>query len=86
MEKVHVIHTFQKNPEEEVRLTLREYKDRHYLDLRLWFQPSDGGDYRPTKKGITLSLDYLPELKKGLERAGKLAPEIALQPHSKSVE
>ena len=79
MEKVRVIHTFQKNPEEEVRFTLKEYKDRQYLDVRLWFQSSNGGEYYPTKKGITLSLDYLGEFKKGLERAGKEASELARQ-------
>ena len=77
MEKVRIIHTFQKNPEEEVRFTLKEYKDRQYLDLRLWFHSSTGGEYFPTKKGLTLSLDYLGELKKGLDRAGKEALELA---------
>ena len=79
MEKVRVIHAFQKNPEEEVRFTLKEYKDRQYLDLRLWFQSSNGGEYYPTKKGLTLSLDYLGELKKGLDRAAKEASELARQ-------
>lgn len=79
MEKDRVIHAFQKNPEEEVRLSLREYKDRHYLDLRLWFQSANDGEYYPTKKGLTLSLEYLGELKKGLERAGKEASELAGQ-------
>ena len=86
METDRLIHRFQKNPEEEVRLSLREYKDRHYLDLRLWFQPSNGGDYRPTKKGLTLSVEFLPELKKGLDRAGKLATEMALHPASNPVK
>ncbi len=79
MEKVSVIHTFQTRPEEEVRFTVKEYKDRQYLDLRLWFQSSNDGRYYPTKKGLTLSLDYLGELKKGLERAEKGALELARQ-------
>lgn len=79
MEKVRVVHTFRKNPEEEVRLTLREYKDRQYLDLRLWFQASGGGEYYPTKKGLTLSMEHLGELKKGLDRAGKAALELPRQ-------
>ena len=86
MEDLRVIHSFQKNPEEEVRLTLREYKERQYLDLRLWYQPSNGGDYLPTKKGLTLSLEYLPELKKGFERASKVSAEMALQHPSNSLK
>lgn len=77
MEEVRIIHSFQKNPDEEVRLTLKEYKERRYLDLRLWFQSSNDGEFYPTKKGLTLSLDYLGELKKGFERAGKEASELA---------
>lgn len=77
MEEVRVVHTFQTRPEEEVRFTVKEYKDRKYLDLRLWFQSPNDGRYYPTKKGLTLSLDYLGELKKGLESAGREASELA---------
>lgn len=80
MEKPQIIYAFQKNQEEEVRFTLRPYKERQYVDLRIWFQPADGGDYHPTKKGITLSVEYLAELKKGLERVGRAVPEMPLQP------
>ena len=86
MQEDQIVYRFQKNPEEEIRLSLREYKERLYLDLRLWFQPSSGGELRPTKKGLTFSTDLLPELKKGLERAGRLASEMALQPTRNSVE
>lgn len=86
MEQDRVVYQFQKNPEEEVRFTLREYKDRHYLDIRLWFQPADGGEYRPTKKGLTLSLEHLSELKKGVEKSQQAAPKTALQATSNSVE
>ena len=44
MEEGRPIYRFQKNPEEEIRFSLREYKERYYLDLRLWFQPSTGGE------------------------------------------
>ena len=86
MQEPIVIYSFQKNPEEEVRFCFREYKDRRYLDLRLWFHSSSGEDYFPTKKGITLSLDYLSELKKGLEMAAKYASKMALQESSNSVK
>ena len=86
MEELHIVHSFRKNPEEEVRFCVREYKDRHYLDIRLWFLPAVGGDFFPTKKGLTLSLEYLPELKKGIERAGQTALESPLQQTSNSVK
>ncbi len=86
MENGYLVYHFTKNSEEEVHFELREYKDRHYLDLRLWFQPSDSADLRPTKKGLTLSVDHLPELKKGLELALKAAAEMPLQQTSKSIK
>lgn len=61
-----LVHSFQKNESEEVRFSLREYKNRHYLDLRLFFQPQDRPEMAPSKKGITLAVEFLPELKRGL--------------------
>lgn len=79
MEETQVIYKFQRNAEEEIRISLREYKDRYYIDLRLWFEPRSGGEYLPTKKGLTVALDHASALKKGFEIAEKLAQEIALQ-------
>lgn len=61
-----VVHSFQKNETEEIRISLREYKNRHYLDLRLFFQPQDKNEMVPSKKGLTVSIEFLPELKRGL--------------------
>lgn len=86
MQDTRVIHTFQKNPHEEIRFSLKEYKSRHYFDVRLWYLPSKGGEYRPTHKGITLSVEFLEELRKGLEKASKMVLEEPLQASGKSVE
>lgn len=86
MEQDRVVYRFQRNSEEEVRFTLHEYKDRQYLDLRLWFLPADGGEYKPTRKGLTLPLEFLSELKKGVAKTEQEAPKTALQPASNSVK
>lgn len=67
MTEQQFLHSFPKNETEEVRFSIRRYKDRAYLDLRVWFQPSEGGEYRPTKKGLTLGVEFLPELRRALE-------------------
>lgn len=69
MEESQVIHVFPKNPDEEVRFSIRTYKERRYLDVRLWFRPSAGGDYRPTKKGITVGVEHVQEFHRGIEQA-----------------
>ena len=61
-----IIYQFHRNENEQVCFSFREYKDRKYIDLRVFFKPLDAQEIRPTKKGITLALQYLPELKKGI--------------------
>ena len=81
-----IVHTIHKGPKEEVRLSLRRYKDRGYLDIRVWFQPPKGGEYHPTTKGITLGLEFIPELKRGLERADRESLEMARHSNLSSVK
>jgi len=65
-----LIHAFEKNSGEEVRVSLTTYKGRQYLDIRAYYQ-GDDGQRHPGKKGITLSLDLLPELETGLSKLRK---------------
>ncbi len=67
-----LIHAFEKNSSEEVRVCLTTYKGRRYLDIRAYYQ-GDDGQRHPTRKGITLSLDLVPELETSLKRLRKAA-------------
>ncbi len=71
MDEPRIIHRFPKNESEEVRFSIREYKDRQYLDMRIWFLPKEGSEYCPTKKGMTLSLEHLPEISRAIDKASK---------------
>ena len=61
-----VVYQFNRNENESVYVSLREFKNRRYLDLRVFFQPQDDDEMKPTKKGLTIALELLPELKKGI--------------------
>ena len=61
-----VIHQFPKNVSEEVRVSLTEYKGHKLIDLRIYYEPEDGAERRPTKKGITIDVGLYPELKKAM--------------------
>ena len=61
-----VLHQFPKNATEEVRASLTEYKGHKLIDLRIYYEPEDGEDRRPTKKGITIDVGLYPELKKAM--------------------
>ena len=66
-----ILHQFTKNATEEVRASLTEYKGHKLIDLRIYYDPEDGGDRRPTKKGITIDVSLYPELKKAMMKIEK---------------
>ena len=61
------IHRFEKNGFEEVRVSLTTFKGKEYIDLRAYFK-GDDEEMHPSKKGLTLSLDLLPELEVALSK------------------
>jgi len=70
-----VIARFEKNSFEEVRISLTEFKGKELIDIRVYYQPEGEEEMRPTKKGITISLDKFPELQKGLAALEKTLKE-----------
>ena len=73
-----LIHSFARNEHEKVNLTIRKYKGKHYLDLRIWFQAKDDANYLPTRKGLTLPMESLPELNQWLEEDRGPAKKVVL--------
>ena len=74
------IATIEKNRSEELRVALKEFKGRRYLDIRTFIEPyADEGQGRvPTKKGVTLGLAKLPELIAALQQAEEEARAAGL--------
>ena len=61
------VYTFRKNATEEVRASIRKFKDHIYLDLRAWAEKESGhAEFKPTPKGLSLSVYVLPELKRAV--------------------
>ena len=56
-----------KNSVEEIRILWSEYKGHRYLDIRVYTEIDGKPDRVPTKKGITLRPELIPELMKALE-------------------
>ena len=69
-----LIHAFPKNPLEEIRVSLTVFKKKQYIDLRVYYK-GDEGEYHPSKKGITVSLDLFPDLVEAIEKARELVGE-----------
>ena len=58
---------------DEIRVMWSEFKGHRYLDIRVYTEID--GDKVPTKKGVTLRPDLIPELIKALESAQSSAQE-----------
>jgi len=55
------IYSFGKNAVERVHADTTRYKGHSLIDLRIHYEDDDG-KWKPTKKGLTLNIDLLPEL------------------------
>lgn len=64
MENDQIISAFQKSETDEVRLTLRHFKGKAYLDLRVYFRTKDAGEFKPTRKGLTFPVKHAADLER----------------------
>ncbi|MBI4242232.1 MAG: transcriptional coactivator p15/PC4 family protein [Candidatus Rokubacteria bacterium] len=60
-----LVSTIEKNPEEEIRVSLREYKGHTFVDIRIYWRRPDG-EPGPTRKGVTFNPEFYPEFKKAI--------------------
>lgn len=78
MEKL--IAKFEKNASEEVWVQLREFRGHQLLDVRVHFRPDDGSEPRPTKKGISMSVNIIPKVLKAMNEAVRALKEAGIEP------
>ncbi len=57
----------EKSENERVRVAINEFSGKNLLDIRSYYQAEDG-EWRPTKKGVSLSVDKLEELQNSLSK------------------
>jgi hypothetical protein len=72
-----VVAQFEKNATEVLRLSLTEFRGHQLIDARIYYS-DDEGQYRPTKKGVSLAVGLYPELKKALLALEKILLERKL--------
>ena len=63
-----VIASWRRNSREIVRVALDHFNNRETIDIRSWWQDS-GGNWRPGRGGLTLSVKHLAVLADGLADA-----------------
>ena len=70
-EDAKILATIPRHATEQLQISINSYKDKRYLDLRIYYTTDDGGTWLPTKKGVTVSPDNLVTLKDAVEEAMK---------------
>ncbi len=69
-----VVGSFPKNNREEVRVSLSKFKGYDLVGVRQWYR-NENDEPRPSKSGITIRVDLLPELLELIEKARDIALE-----------
>ena len=64
-----ILATIPRNATEQLQISINSYKEKKYLDLRIYYTTDDGANWLPTKKGVTVSPDNLMTLKDAVEQA-----------------
>jgi len=59
--------TFEKSERNQVKVRESIFKDREYIDIRV-FNKNKEGEFIPTKKGVTLPKDMMKEVIRGLAK------------------
>lgn len=68
-EEPKILATIPRTATEQLQISINSYKDKRYLDLRIYYTTDDGANWLPTKKGVTVSPDNLVTLKDAVEAA-----------------
>ena len=66
---------FEKNALEVVRIEVNPFNGQDYISIRVWFQ-DDKNIWKPSHKGITISMSKISELKAGIDKAYKAYEKI----------
>ena len=61
--------TIDRNATEQLQISIKSYKNKEYLDLRIFYTTDEGATWLPSKKGVTVAPDSLEILKKAVDEA-----------------
>lgn len=60
----------EKNPIERIHIEMKEYRKKKYLDIRTYYR-ADDGEWKPTKKGVTIPPDMIEDVIVALQKIEK---------------
>ena len=71
-----VIYEIPKSASQKIVLGISEFKGQTFADIRVYYE--EAGEWRPTKKGLTISPTIWREFVKGIEQLGEEMQEQGL--------
>ena len=63
-----LIQSIEKGPGTRIHVRLSRFRDRDYLDTRNFYETEDG-EWKPTRKGIAIPVEFYDELMAALAQA-----------------
>lgn len=72
-----VVAEWPRNERELLLTTLSKFRGRVSIDVRIWFR-TEAGELRPSRRGISLRLTEISDIREGLRKAEKIAAELGL--------
>tara|TARA_R100001377_G_scaffold46151_2_gene26484 strand:- start:2587 stop:2823 length:237 start_codon:yes stop_codon:yes gene_type:complete len=69
MSKENLITQIKKNSSEVYRIYEKEYEGYKFIDVRIYYMDNKSGEYKPTKKGISIMPNNAGEIIEGILKA-----------------
>lgn len=64
---ISVATIIEKNKREQIRIEVNEFRGQDLVDIRIYYQDQDSGEWKPSKKGIAFRVELLPEVIEALQ-------------------
>ena len=65
----NIIAQVKKNSREVIRISEKEYEGYKFIDVRIYYMDKNSGEYKPTKKGISIMPNNAEEIINGILKA-----------------
>ena len=69
MQHQNLITQIKKNSAEVYRIYEKEYEGYKFIDVRIYYMDKSSGEWKPTRKGISLMPDKVPGVIEGILKA-----------------
>jgi hypothetical protein len=69
MQHQNLITQIKKNSNEVYRIFEKEYEGYRFIDVRIYYMDKNSGEYKPTKKGISIMPNNVGEIIEGILKA-----------------